>query len=267
MPKDNIVDTSKPSAGRMYDYWLGGNHNFEVDRQAADQVTKLVPFTPKFLRLQRWALQDIAIELTEKKGYDVIIDFASGLPTADHIHYKVPKGTTVIYSDYDPVVAEYSREILKDTTNVYFFEADARQPEELLHRPEVEKILGGKRKVAFVFWGVPVFLKDEEIAPAMQYLYDWAAPGSSLAFNAQAADVNPDAPGVVESLKLYQQLGTPMHVRSLTRYKELIQPWKVDARGFIPLLEWHGFDQSELAKDDVGVFGPFGGGYGAYLTK
>ena len=44
MPQDNIVDASKPSAGRMYDYWLGGNHNFEVDRQAADQVSKTVPF-------------------------------------------------------------------------------------------------------------------------------------------------------------------------------------------------------------------------------
>ena len=40
MPEDNIVDASKPSAGRMYDYYLGGNHNFEVDRQAADQVLK-----------------------------------------------------------------------------------------------------------------------------------------------------------------------------------------------------------------------------------
>ncbi len=131
----------------------------------------------------------------------MIIDFASGLPTADHIHYKVPKGTTVIYSDYDPIVAEYSRDILKGTTNVYFFQADTRQPEELLHRPEVENILRGQRKVAFVFWGVGVFLKDEDIAYTTRYLYDWAAPGSCLAFNAQGADVNPESPAVIEFLK------------------------------------------------------------------
>lgn len=128
MPQDNIVDASKPSAGRMYDYFLGGNHNFEVDRQAADQITKLLPFTPKFMRLQRWPLQDIAVEFSEKRGYDVIIDFASGLPTADHIHYKVKKGTTVIYSDFDPIVVEYTREILKDAKDTYFFEADAASP-------------------------------------------------------------------------------------------------------------------------------------------
>ena len=60
MSQDNIVDASKPSAGRMYDYYLGGNHNFEVDRQAADQVLKIAPFISKAMRLQRWALQDIA---------------------------------------------------------------------------------------------------------------------------------------------------------------------------------------------------------------
>ena len=52
---------------------------------------KLYRLYTKFVRLQRWALQDIAVELSEKRGYDVIIDFASGLPTMDHIHYKVPK--------------------------------------------------------------------------------------------------------------------------------------------------------------------------------
>ena len=267
MPQDNIVDASKPSAGRMYDYWLGGNHNFEVDRQAADQVTKAIPFITKFARLQRWALQDIATELSQKRGYDVIIDFASGLPTMDHIHFKVKKNTTVIYSDYDPVVAEYSLEILKDTNNVYFFQADARQPDELLHRPEIEKILGGRRKVAFVFWGVAVFLKDEEIAHAMRYLYDWAAPGSCLVFNAQGAGVNPEDPGIAESVKIYDQIGTPFNFRSLKQYEELLQPWKLDAQGFVSLLEWHGFDRSELGKEDANAWGPMGGGYGAYLFK
>jgi len=267
MPKDNIVDTSKPSAGRMYDYWLGGNHNFEVDRLAADQVTKAIPYITKFARLQRWALQDIAEELSGKRGYDLIIDFASGLPTMDHIHYKVKKGTTVIYSDYDPVVSEYSLEILKDTTNVYFFQADARKPEELLHRPEVEKILGAKRKVAFVYWGIGVFLKDDEIARAVRYLYDWAAPGSCLAFNAQGAGVNPEGPGMPETLKLYAQMGQPFNFRSLQQYEDLLRPWKLDAQGFVSLLEWHGFDQSELGKEDKDAWGPMGGGYGGFLTK
>ncbi len=92
MPRESIVNASVPSAARIYDYMLGGHHNFQVDRSAANQFFALIPFLPKAARLQRWCLQDIAHELTEVRGYDLIIDFASGLPTRDHLHTVVPTG-------------------------------------------------------------------------------------------------------------------------------------------------------------------------------
>lgn len=266
MSQDNIADPSKPSAGRMYDYMLGGTHNFEVDRKAAEQVMKAMPFSAKFLRLQRWALQDIAAELSVKRGFDVIIDFASGLPTNDNIHHKVAPGTTVIYSDYDPVVAEYAHEILGNTSNVHFFQGDARHPEELLQRLEIQNILAGKRRVAFVYWGVSSFLADEEVAHAANFLYDWAAPGSCWAFNAQGAGM-PSTPALEKVRAVYAQTGVKTYGRTLKQYEELLKPWKLDDSGFVSLLEWHGFEQSELAKEDVEAFGPMGGGYGAYLIK
>jgi hypothetical protein len=267
MSQDNIVDTSKPSAGRMYDYFLGGHHNFEVDRQAAARILSLLPFTAKYMRLQRWPLQDIAVELSEKRGFDVIIDFASGLPTNDHLHLKVKPETTVIYSDYDPVVVEYTHEILENTPNTYFFQSDARRPEELINKPEVQTLLGGRRKVALVYWGVSLFLTDDDIAHAAKFLYDWAAPGSCLAFNVQAADINLQDPAMIKVLNIYEQMGNRLSIRSLKQCEELLKPWKLEKEGFIPLLEWNGFDKSELGKEDVTAFGPMGGGYGGYLTK
>ena len=194
--KDSIIDASVPSAGRVYDYLLGGHHNFEVDRQAAERLLELQPFMAKVMRLQRWCLQDIAEEMTVRRGYDTVIDFASGLPTNDHLHHVVPEGTTVIYSDYDPVVVEYAREILGDTPNVHFFKADACRPEELLYSPEVEEILDGKRDVALIYWGVSIFLTDEEFTSVPRTLYDWAGPGTCWAFNAQASEINPNDPAV-----------------------------------------------------------------------
>ena len=265
MSQESIVDASKPNAGRMYDYYLGGSHNFEVDRLAAEQVLKLLPFTTKYVRLQRWALQDIAEELTEKRGFEVIIDFASGLPTNDHIHHKVPQGTTVIYSDYDPVVVQYAREILGDTPNVYMFEGDARNPAELLNRPQVQEILGGRRKVALVYWGVSAFLDDEDITQAARFLDEWAAPGSCWAFNVQGLDG--DDPTAKQVLEIYEKLGAPLRIRTPEECVDLLQPWGPDGDRFISLLEWHGFEQSELGREDINSFGPLGGGYGAYLVK
>ena len=267
MSRESIVDSSRPNAGRIYDYLLGGHHNFEVDRQAAEQVTRAIPFAPKVARLQRWCLQDIAVELTQKRGYDVIIDFASGLPTNDHIHHVVPAGTTVIYSDYDPVVVEYAREILAGTPNVYYFLADARRPEELLNRPEVQTILGSRRRVALVYWSVAIFLLDDEVAYAARTLYEWASPGSCWVFHAQGGDVNKDDPAWVRVSQVYASMGSPLYPRSMKLYRALIQPWKVDEKGFVSLVEWHGFDQTMMSPEDLRVVGAAGSGYGGYLVK
>ena len=263
MSQESITDASKPNAGRIYDYLLGGSHNFEVDRQAAEYLKKLLPFLPKAARLQRWCLQDLARELTEVRKFNVIIDFASGLPTNDHMHVMVPEGTTVIYSDRDPVVVEYAHEILADTPNVYYFQADSRRPEELLNRTEVQEILGNRRDVAFVSWGVSIFFTDEEMSYMARTLHEWSGPGACWAFNAQGAGANSD-PQVVN---IYAQMGTPVYVRPLEKYQKLIQPWHPDEKGFIPLLTWHGLDESEMTDADREAFGPSGIGYGAYLIK
>ncbi len=268
MPHDSITDTSKPNAGRIYDFLLGGSHNFEVDRQAAEQIVKLFPFLPKSMRLQRWCLQDLAVELSKKRGFDVIIDFASGLPTNDHIHLAAAPGTTVIYSDWDPVVVEYGREILKDVPDVYFFHVDVRHPEELLNRPEVHDILKDRRDVAFITWGLSAFLEDEDINRMALALNDWAGKKSVWAFNAQGPikdDFKSD-PNIMKLMEYYKQMGSPMHYRSEQKYIELLKPWHLDG-DFIAFIDWHGLDQSFMSKEDLKLAGPGGGGYGAYLHK
>jgi hypothetical protein len=267
---ESIIDASRPSAGRIYDYLLGGHHNFEVDRQAADQLVKLVPFVSKLSRLQRWCLQDVARELTEVRGYDLIIDFASGLPTNDHIHMVAPKGTTVIYSDYDPVVVEYAHDILKDTPNVHFFQADARHPEEFLSRPEVKAIIGDRRDVAVVYWGIGMFVGDEDLSHAARALYDWSGPRSCWALNAQWAELeepNLQDPTVARVLKIYESTGQPLTPRSMTRYRNLTQPWKPDPGGFVSFFDWHGLDPSIMDGEDRRLWGPAGSNYGVYLVK
>jgi hypothetical protein len=266
MPKESITDTSRPNAGRIYDFLLGGSHNFEVDRQAASQLLTMFPFLPKTMRLQRWCLTDLAKELTENRRFDIIVDFASGLPTNDHIHLSVPKGTTVIYSDWDPVVVEYGREILKDVPNTYFFHADARHPEELLNRPEVNDILKGRHDVALVTWGLSAFISDEDIVHIANFLSDWADKKSVWAFNAQGANGDSKDPGIIKLLAYYKQMGSEMFSRTVDEYIRLVKPWQADPN-FIPFTEWHGFDESFMTNEERLVAGPGGGGYGAYLVK
>jgi len=267
MSQESIIDASRPNAGRIYDYLLGGSHNFEVDRQAAEQFIKLLPFLPKAMRLQRWCLQDLAVEVTEERGFDVIIDFASGLPTNDHMHVMVPEGTTVIYSDHDPVVVEYAREILADTPNTYYFQADARRPEELLNRPEVLEILQDRRNVALVYWGIAIYLADEDVSHIAQVLHEWADERSCWAFNAQGAFDTPDDPAALKVIKSYEQMGAQLYYRPLEKFQQLLQPWHPDEKGFVSFVEWHGFDEAVMSQEDQQAWSKTGGNFGAYLSR
>lgn len=267
MSPESIIDPSRPSAGRIYDYLLGGHHNFDVDRQAADLLVGRLPFLPKAVRLQRWCLQDLAVELAERRGYDVIIDFASGLPTNDHIHHVVPAGTTVIYSDYDPVVVEYARQILDGTPDVHFFQADVRRLDDLLNRPAVEQLLRGRRNVAMVSWGVSSFLTDDDLRQAARYLYEWSGPQACWAFHAQGVGMDASDPAVAENLRMYAAMGTPVHIRTLPQVQSLLKPWQDGPGGFVDLISWHSLDQNTLSAEDARAWGASGGGFGAYLTK
>lgn len=259
--------TNRPNPGRVYDYILGGTHNLEVDRQAGEMLRQNAPFATKAMRLQRQCLQDLGVELTVNRGYDIVIDFASGLPTNDHLHDVVKPGTTVIYSDSDPGTLEAARSILAGKENVYYFEGDARYPEKLLENPDVQQILNGRRKVALVYWGVSGFLPDADIVHAARYLYEWSDANSCLAFNLQGAGMDPNNPIVARIMKLYTQMGSQLYPRSVEKYQELLRPWQPSGRGFISFLEWHHLSEDEMSEEDQRIFTASGGGHGAYLLK
>jgi hypothetical protein len=264
MYENTIVEASKPNAGRIYDYLLGGHHNFEIDRYAGDRIGETMPFLPKLMRLMRWCLQDVGVELTASRGYDTIIDFASGLPTVDHLHTAATPGTTVIYSDRDPVCVEYGREILGDTPNIHYLQADCRWPEELLNRPEVRETLADRRRVALVYWGISMYLSDDEIAHIARVLYDWSDEGSCLAFYVQPGSTG--SPAAARTLEFYRQMGEEMYFRSVEAFQALVEPWRPDRLGFRTMEEWHGIQVAMSAEDRA--FFPEGiSGYGVYLVK
>lgn len=267
MTPQTVVDTSKPNSARIYDYLLGGQHNFEPDRLAAQQAMKILPWVKQLANLQRRCLQGLSEELTHKRGYEVVIDFGSGLPTQDHIHTFVPPGTTVIYSDHDPQTVAYAREILGSTPNVYYFQCNAARPEELLNNPEVLKIIGDRRNVALVYWGLASYLNDDAIMHAAQVLAEWSGPKACWVFNAQVADVNINDHRIQEIMELWKKMGTPLHLHTLKRLDQLLQPWYPDVLGYTSLMEWHNLPRDYLSETDRMTIGISGGGYGVYLIK
>ncbi len=230
-----IADASRPNAGRMYDYFLGGNHNFEIDRQAAQQVLQYAPFLPKFLRLVRWFLGE-AVRRLYGQGFDKFLDLASGLPTVDHIHQTIPEDIKVIYSDIDQVTVAYAKEIIGGNKNVRYVYCDAGKPEDLLNSGIIEEVFGEDRDVAIGFNGIAWFLPDEKVAYSMKTLYEWAGKGAKLFLC--DADMSEFTEAAKKSADLYKKIGQPFYPRSLDTMRDLIAPWEIDDTGIQPLIEW-----------------------------
>lgn len=263
----SIADSSKPNPGRIYDFLLGGNHNFEVDRLAAEQLIKVLPLIPKAIKHVRWFLGEAVRRLTEE-GFRHFLDFASGLPTVDHIHQVAPKGTRVIYSDIDPVTVSYGQEIIKAIPEARYVHCDAGEPEKLLRSGVVGELFGANRRIAIGFNGITWFLPDEKIAHAMKALHDWAAPGSKLFLTTEdtVSAVGGEEDSRIKSVAdMYRSMGQPFFARTRPRLLEIMAPWRILDPGFKVVEEW--IDIGATVSDQVREQWGGGGLFGAFFAK
>ncbi len=262
-----IADSSKPNAGRIYDFLLGGNHNFEVDRMAAQQIIDKLPLIPKSAKHIRWFLGEAVRRLSEE-GFRHFLDFASGLPTVDHVHQVAPAVTKVIYSDLDPVTVSYGQEIIRDLPDARYVHCDAGNPENLLGSGVVEELFGPVRTVAIGYNGIVWFMPDDEIAHAMKVLYDWAAPGSKLYLTIEdsvSAVGGDDDPRIKAVSAMYRAMGQPFFPRTRERFMELVAPWRILEPGFRVVEDW--VEIGTAVSDQVKQQWGGGGLFGAFFAR
>jgi len=80
-PADRI-DTSRPHPARMYDYWLGGHDNYEIDRDAAERILATSPGARDAVRANRAFLRRAVRVLVRDYGVRQILDYRSALDGA-----------------------------------------------------------------------------------------------------------------------------------------------------------------------------------------
>src|SRR5215211_2836395 len=82
-PED--VDLDRPSAARVYDYYLGGAHNFAIDRELAHKALQLEPHLRQVMRAHRAFLRRVVLHLASV-GISQFLDIGSGIPTLGNVH-------------------------------------------------------------------------------------------------------------------------------------------------------------------------------------
>src|SRR4051794_19102123 len=137
------IDLTRPSAARVYDYYLGGSHNFSVDRRMAQEAIQMWPELPSIMQANRAFLRR-AVSYVASLGVDQFIDIGSGIPTVGNVHevvHHVNADARVIYVDNDPVAVAHSRAILADTRGAMVVEADLRDAPGLFDAPALQETI------------------------------------------------------------------------------------------------------------------------------
>jgi len=184
---------SGPTPARIWNYWVGGEDNFQADRDAGDAIRELVPYVATVARLTRQFLIRAVTLLASEYGVRQFIDVGSGLPTARNTHevaQDVAPQARILYVDNDPQVISHARTLLTSTTegSVGYLQADLRDTATIL--AEAARELDLSRPVAVLLVQVLHFVPDSDDPHAIvRRLMAPLVPGSFLVLVHGASDI------------------------------------------------------------------------------
>ncbi|WP_433662788.1 SAM-dependent methyltransferase [Nocardia sp. CA-128927] len=257
------IDLDRPSASRVYDYFVGGMHNFEIDRMLARQIEEFTPGVGETMRANRDLLRRCVRFLVDE-GITQFLDIGSGIPTVGNVHevaQAVNPSARVVYIDIDPVAVAHSRAILDGNPAATVVQADIGQPDTILSDPQVAQLLDFDQPVAVLMLGVLHFVADDaDPVGCVTRLRDAIAPGSYLAITHATADGQPAE--VLEAQKLSGRTSTEIVLRAKPDIAEFFQGWTLLEPGLVHLPLWRPDNAA-----DVGENPERSGAYGGVARK
>ncbi|MCF2525716.1 SAM-dependent methyltransferase [Yinghuangia soli] len=233
------IDLTKPSVARVYDYYLGGSHNFAVDREFAAKAIGMWPELPVIMQANRAFLRRAVRHLVES-GITQFLDIGSGIPTVGSTHEVVRAAGSeagVVYVDNDPVAVAHGRAILGDDPRTVMLGGDVRDPLGILESAAATGLYDPARPVAVLLVALLHFVPDEENpAELIAFLHKHIAPGSRLVVSHASADGEPER--AAEHQDLYRRRDAPMHMRSRDEVAAFFDGFELAEPGLVFLPEW-----------------------------
>jgi len=241
----------------MYDYYLGGLHNFPADREMAQRVVGAYPSLPAILKLNRAFLRR-AVKYLAKAGIRQFVDLGSGLPTVGNVHeiaQSVDPEAHVVYVDIDPTAVLHSRLMLVGNPYATVLQMDLRQPELVLNHRDLRWQIDLDQPVAILAVSVLHFMTDADNPQGLMKTYGSVlAPGSCIAISHASHDMEPEQSEKV--MQLYARSGNPMRFRTHDEIAGLFGGFPLVEPGLSILDDWHPeLSEDSLPRLDIGYCG------------
>ncbi|GLY54673.1 SAM-dependent methyltransferase [Lentzea sp. NBRC 102530] len=246
------IDTTVPSMARVYDYILGGAHNFAADRQVGSQIEKLVPGLQNVARLNRRFLGR-AVNFLMDQGIRQFLDIGSGIPTVANVHEVAQNrdpDARVVYVDKDPVAYAHSQLLLADNENAAVVQADMRDPEAVLGSPEVGRLLRLDEPVGLLLLLMLHWVPDEDGPEKLVAHYRDALPAGSFVVMTHVAkdqiDENVDQAAAVVN---QSRSADRMHMRTHAQVSMLFDGFSLVEPGLVGCGEWRPDGPGDFADE------------------
>ncbi len=234
------VDTQRANTARVYDYLLGGSHNFLADQDAGRAIAAVDPGARVFARANR-AFLGRAVRFLAANGITQFLDIGSGIPTERNVHevaQQAAPGARVAYVDVDPVAIAHSKAILAGQPDTAVLQADLRDPEKILASPEVSRVIDFSRPAGLLLVAVLHFIGDaEDPWRRVATLRDALAPGSYLILGQATSEDRTTRNEAFE--KLYNRsVATSIHLRSRAGIERFFDGFQLVDPGVVYVSLW-----------------------------
>ncbi|MFI6906319.1 SAM-dependent methyltransferase [Nonomuraea sp. NPDC050394] len=239
-----MIDKTVSHSPRIWNYWLGGKDNYEIDREIGDQFARVFPEIVPIAQESRGFLTRAVTFLAGEAGMRQFLDIGTGLPTVNNTHevaQRVAPEARVVYVDNDPIVLAHARALLVGSEEglTQYIEADLREPTAILAGASATT-LDLSRPVALMLLNILGHLPDYEQAKAIVgTLVDALPPGSYVAI-ADGTNVI-KGPEFEAAIAIWNQSGSvPYHLRHPDQIAgffeglELLEPGVVSCPGWRP---------------------------------
>ncbi|HEX8867402.1 MAG TPA: SAM-dependent methyltransferase [Lentzea sp.] len=259
------IDLERPSVARVYDYWLGGAHNFAADRAVAQKTLEYLPEL-RTIVLNHRAFLRRAVRYLLERGIRQFLDLGSGIPTVGNVHeiaQAVDPAAKVVYVDMDPVAVAHSRSLLSGNDLVSVLQADVRDPDAVLGSAEIAEQLDFDEPVGVLMIALLHFVSDDDNPVGIIGGYrDRLAPGSFLAVSHAGYEAEEETGSYRAARSNYDRNVTPMTYRNKVEFTKLFEGFALVEPGVVRLPAWHPESPDDL--DEAGSAFP---GFGAVGRK
>lgn len=236
----STVDVTKPSVARMYDYYLGGSHNFEADRAAAKAVEQIFPGIALTAQANRSFLRRTVRHFIAQ-GVTQFLDLGSGIPTVGNVHeiaqQDVPDAR-VVYVDVEPVAVSHANALLAENPYAAAVQADLRSPSAVLAGCD---LLDFSKPVAVLLIAALHFVPDSDDphGAVAQYM-DACAPGSFLALSHGTHDgLNLEETAEAKQVTaIYKKTDNPLTMRSHAEVSRFFDGLSLLEPGVVAVNDW-----------------------------